>query len=154
MKKERDAREKKARERAKAAAAATASAAAAKATADQHQQPAAHGAAKRGGPEPPAGEPAAKREAIDDGATAGPSGRAFRGAANAADAAGAAAGTRTVAAPAAAAGGTATPTEAQLSAMTKAALVDRARRAGLAVGGAKAALVARLVEHYRTRRGG
>ena len=50
--------------------------------------------------------------------------------------------------------GTAAPTEAQLSAMTKTALVDRARRAGLPVGGAKAALVQRLVEHYRTRRGG
>lgn len=109
------------------------------------QQPAASGA-KREGAEPPAGEPSAKRGAIDAGTAAGPSGRVSRGAANAAGTAATAMTTTT--------SGTAALTEAQLSAMTKAALVDRARRAGLTVGGAKSSLVSRLAEHYRTRRGG
>lgn len=162
MKKERDARDRKAKEKAKAAAASatavaagggaggTSTAKAAKAAGEQQQRPAASGA-KRGGAEPHEGEPSAKREAVDDGTAAGPSGRAARGAAHAAAGTGAAGTGATTAM--ATATGTAAPTEAQLSAMTKASLVDRARRAGLAVGGAKASLVSRLAEHYRTRRG-
>ena len=72
MKKERDARDRKAKEKAKAVAAAAAAKAAAEQQQQQQdqqrqQQPAASGA-KRGGSEPPAGEPAAKREAVDSGA--------------------------------------------------------------------------------------